>query len=104
MVKTEAQARDSWCPMVHIPGRVDDLVMAPVTAINSMDGHRDRGMYNEAPMAYCIGSRCMMWRWQETEFKKAPLPNGNAGGLQDVARGTERLGYCGLAGAPRVWP
>jgi hypothetical protein len=38
--------------------------------------------------SFCLGSRCMAWRWSTT----APVPNPG---------GTEGTGYCGLAGNPR---
>ena len=42
-------------------------------------------MHDERVQNYCIGSRCMAWRWGRVD---TPTPNENM------------PGYCGLAGKP----
>jgi hypothetical protein len=73
---TEEQARKKWCPM---------------TRFLYAEGDSSRGVYavavnTDRPESLCVGSECMMWRWDEKEEE--------AHGLD----GTE-CGYCGLAGA-----
>lgn len=64
---TEAQAKNRWCPLVRALGYTPD----PQThnyPVNRITGD-----------TYCIGSRCMAWRWYE---------------------GDNRKGYCGAFGPP----
>ena len=61
-------------------------------------------------LKYCIGSRCMAWRWTGVEQSKAAayaMPDGTVAFPGTVAEsirceqaGGLRQGYCGLAGAP----
>ena len=67
---TESEAKTKWCPMVD---RASDCGNADA------DGERRT--------VYCIGSKCMMWRWSMTPEEAI----GNKHGPQ---------GFCGLAGKP----
>jgi hypothetical protein len=80
MVRTEAAASEAWCPMVRFPGSGNgNLVGAGGSAAS---GH-----------PCCMGTRCMMWRWAESEAELNARLN-----VSPAAPG--RLGYCGLAGTP----
>ena len=54
--------------------------------------------YDSIPNAsYCIGSKCMVWRWQWV-IEDHPVPMGvNA---HEIDSDGNWLGYCGLAGTP----
>lgn len=72
---TEAEARTKWCPMVR--------------------GERgyNRVKFGEPdPWGFCVGSRCMMWRW---------LPDGAAVNGQFTPFGSlsSTHGECGLSRA-----
>jgi hypothetical protein len=87
MVTTENEAAHIWCPMMRLPQLVTNgpggQIMG-VAATNVDQNGQDR-------LFKCVGSNCMMWRWQDTQASTAKGP-------------AERRGYCGIAGAPRVWP
>ena len=65
----ERIARTMWCPMV----RTSVLTGAGAIAAVNRDIKDDR----------CIGSDCMMWRWERRDAHNGNCP-----------------GYCGLAGKP----
>lgn len=76
MLRTEKDARQSWCPMVRAP-QTNTESGDPAACNTDHMGSRTPG---------CSGSRCMMWRWGEA----SPPP----------AAADTRKGYCGLAGMP----
>lgn len=69
MLTTEEEAKAKWCP--H---RRD---------VTAMGGGFNGAAASNAG-ATCVGSKCMMWRFDEAKLGK--LPSGR--------------GYCGLAGKP----
>lgn len=46
--------------------------------------------------SFCLGSRCMAWRWADGETAWIPNTPGSV-----FPTGEGRRGYCGLAGNPR---
>ena len=102
---TEAQAREKWCP--H----------AVASHTDPRAGFHDDGRPIVHP---CIGSACMSWRWfgfpaddayaeavkkaaEEIDDKTSNRRNAAAhvnANREKYGLSTERLGYCGLAGAP----
>ena len=69
---TEAEAKEKWCPMVRMS--------FGVAAVNCPESDDDTG--RDRKWNKCIGSQCMMWRWDM-------LPSVN---------GPKEMGHCGLAG------
>lgn len=74
----EAKACGKVCPQ-----RVPDM------ETEIADGLRISRPRNEA---YCVGARCMMWRWGDAHI------NNPAGGDMIFSQNTH--GFCGLAGRP----
>jgi hypothetical protein len=64
---TEEQARTKWCPMVRFQ--------------HQLGTNRD-ACFDHAG-THCIGSDCMMWRWDVEACREGPEVDH---------------GYCGLAG------
>lgn len=79
---TEEQASDKWCPMVRLFTR-DGL------AGNKCED--EAGAIREDGAQSCVGSACMMWRWE-----KYFLDDGK----KVLAMTSDANGYCGLAGKP----
>jgi hypothetical protein len=94
MVKTESDAARSWCPMVRHPTMVTNGRGGTIVGVAAGNVSGD-GDSQKAPN--CIGSRCMLWRWAESEAQAAER-------LHASPAAPGRLGYCGLAGEPKVWP
>lgn len=46
-----------------------------------------------ADKGQCVGSRCMAWRWTKKPIADEPILGG-------TNKGSEGIGYCGLAGKP----
>ncbi len=67
MTYTEEEAAERWCPYMKL-------------------SDRSRGF-----CAACLGSGCMMWRWDNDE---TGCCKQNGEGLENYR------GYCGLAGKP----
>lgn len=78
---TEEQAKTKWCPMVRA-GREGANTTA---AVNWPQDGGATVIHQE--WAKCIGSGCMMWRWNKAYDSK-----------NEVVIGPH--GYCGLAGKP----
>lgn len=77
---TETEAKTKWCPMVRI------VVVNGHVQENRHGQFRALG--DDATGPFCIGSACMMWRWETHQMGDWP---------------PERVGdegYCGLAGQP----
>lgn len=75
----EEEAKEKWCPMARIDTRQEG-------------SNYNRWSDGAIPIeGLCIGSDCMMWRWDEA------LDMGNGG---DILGGTnyDTEGHCGLAG------
>lgn len=121
MLRTEAQAQETWCPFARVREYVsDDPADNPV--INRLfAGDPDDG-------AMCLASRCMAWRWARPEVMKRVLGAADRMALVEPARPAivpktwefrphdpdedtracwmqpeeearaERPGFCGLAG------
>lgn len=78
---TEDEAKTKWCPHGQIA-----IAVGPSDGIEVADNRPDNIKH-----ANCIGSDCMMWRWNNGAY---PLPN-------DPPEIRNRYdGFCGLAGKP----
>jgi len=75
---TEDDAKKKWCPM----SRYGDF---------NLGGALNRGL-DEAGTLNCVGSSCMMWRWEMTPSAAARTKENN-----DVIT-SEPSGFCGLSG------
>lgn len=73
---TEKEAKQRWCPMVRI-------IMTPQDSTWQNQGLTNRTAFlkDGFPNCCCIGSNCMLWRWEE-----------------DWTHTGRKIGYCGLAG------
>ncbi len=105
---TEKEAAKKWCP--HMRKAIVDTDGGLFAGNMSADGIF-------APIACCIGSRCMQWRWLDgtSETASSPecpagegwedhgqlsfLPDGHHGWFRKLPD-DKRRGYCGLAGKP----
>jgi hypothetical protein len=78
---TEDEAKTKWCPMSRHP-------------IYPMDDRPSGGnsMQTGEFMPTCIGSACMMWRWQHM--------GGDHNQIGEPISPVPAHGYCGLAGKP----
>lgn len=75
-MSTEVEAREKWCPMVRTGLTAGMAVNHHVGIIGSAhagDVHEE---------TRCVGSHCMMWRWQHPQGRRCEAEQG----------------YCGLAG------
>ena len=85
----EATAKTKWCPMtraVAIRYQGED----PSASFNKLQLEQKDESIVPKNIGHCIGSGCMMWRWNE------PLFDGPDSYVSEP--GPE--GYCGLAGSP----
>lgn len=106
---TESQAKLKWCPMVRTLCTAPDASLQAVPANRLPDG--------DFTGTHCIGSECMMWRW-ERDSKHVDFDGDWArkvgaeieAGWHTITfhpleengvceRNTEH-GYCGLAALP----
>lgn len=79
---TEQEAKTKWCPMVRLMTRIAPCdTDAPDQYM--MTGNRFAGDFydngfdeNLDHAVKCIGSACMMWRWQDEHAKG---PSGSCG-------------------------
>lgn len=76
---TEDDAKLKWCPMKRMHVDIND----------------DGPSFGHA-QTRCIGSACMMWRWDQG--KAWPVPAG--GDMMRIEAERPGNGYCGLAGKP----
>jgi len=85
---TEEEAKSKWCPMVRVSiGEGMIVVNGPHKIIKD-----DMGIARKVNTE-CLGSACMMFRWDVTPSQAAQRNAlGNADAFAD--------GYCGLAGKP----
>lgn len=111
MIVTEEEAQAKWCPMIGFP--VYALTPPPEHL-----WHRIARLFGRksASNICCIGSACMLWKW-EARFAEICIPEGaNHPGDGWVSTGRrrinertydtfcritpdgEKIGYCGLAG------
>ena len=75
----EEDAKTKWCPFES--NKIETTIH-----------------YNSIPNAsYCIGSKCMAWRWKLILPDKSTELGMNA---HKTDSDGNRLGYCGLAGTP----
>lgn len=84
MMDTEEEAKKKWCPMARTC--YTDAREGSSVSNRTIGPDGNGSTYG----ARCLGSDCMMWRW-ETEIcpEKQEIVNSNKG-------------YCGLAGKPEV--
>lgn len=80
---TEAEAKRKWCPMIN----ADNL-----SALH--DGPSGK------PRSACIGSACMMWRWQKKSAVKFNYNTGQFFNPAPLNDDGNLRGFCGLAGKP----
>ncbi len=73
---TEDEAKMKWCPMTR---------SISVDIEDKDSGNRVHGAADPFEHSRCIGSACMMWRWDIDLCRKGPEIDH---------------GYCGLAGKP----
>lgn len=69
---TEAEAKTKWCPMVRA-GKSENYSSERMHQVLLRETN-------------CIGSACMMWRWEYADGGKHPCDKSTTDG------------YCGLAG------
>ena len=84
---TEDEAKTKWCPMVRYgtQGR------------NETGGANKPETDAEKRGLACLGSACMMWRWQP---KMINVSTKNSWVFMRPTGETTTDGYCGLAGKP----
>ena len=82
---TEKEAEQLWCPQIRVAIRFAEN---NVVACNAEYSER-----NPQSHAFCIGSNCMMWRWQG-KYK----PDGPHA-LIELPK-EQWTGYCGMGGKP----
>lgn len=100
MMIAEKDAKTKWCPMARY--LAEGLVSGKLVSISAVN----RGRAGER-VGECLGSGCMMWRWDEREFALTNKGHGliAAGAPKDeidrekVFTGDDRKGHCGLSGA-----
>ena len=104
MLVTEEQAREMWCPAARViwakrreTGEKGWITTGDV-AFNRAQIERGAEEYI---LGYCIGSRCMWWRWEAGAQKSdcdgtVSVPN------EQHTAGRLACGYCGMAGKPEV--
>jgi hypothetical protein len=80
MVLTEDDAKTKWCPETRVA--ITAGMAANRTASMSEDG---RGYANIFEETRCLGSGCMLWRWQS-------LTSGPGG---------QAIGFCSLSSHER---
>ena len=78
----ESEAREKWCPMTRFHATRENVYHNKLIEDDNDSGEAS------AESANCIGSDCMMWRWNRDAF---------AGGS---GRAEPTKGYCGLGGKP----
>ena len=98
-MKTEAEAKTCWCPFARI------AMAASETQGNQYASNRKEAHSN------CLASACMVWRWGEGEteftseerdgFVYSHISRLNGEPCFKRPRGSNRRGYCGLAGESR---
>lgn len=102
---TEEEAKTRWCPHVR-------MIHGEIKANGDTTHNANQGPYNRivddsrsafAKGGACIASGCMAWRWMSEHHLE---PSGVEDGMAIAADGRvtmdgQRLGFCGLAGAPQ---
>lgn len=105
MLLSEAEAQTRWCPHIRV-ARNEPLdqtrnIDEPGNSVIVAGCNSDALGRTRIPVACrCIASGCMAWRWAgwETTFDTvAPAP-------RPMDRVGPRLGFCGLAGTPALFP
>lgn len=71
---TETEAKTKWCPMARSPS---------YGFVANRDSESDSMYTSFEEASRCIGSNCMMWRWEI---------------ITGLGRLDTDTGYCGLAG------
>lgn len=85
---TEKEASEKWCPMVRFIMTPQDNTWQNQAMTNRMEFVK-QGL-NETR---CIGSDCMMWRWDVVGFRY-----GTGSEQERVGVKSNEHGYCGLGG------
>lgn len=86
---TESDAKTKKCPLFVIT----QGIIAHAAVYAKVQGSEEESCQNllKAAADSCIGSACMMWRWDTEE--RIPSAAG-------ITMMVEREGHCGLAGKP----
>lgn len=90
MICTEKDAAEKWCPQVrHVP-ILDEKALSPANRF----GPENKPDVDNPTFARCIGSRCMMWEWEDDRVgwhshRNEPDPNHEW-------HSSKRRGTCGL--------
>ena len=98
MTLTEEEAKKKWCPYANTTAR-------GAANVGSWNRFEDSPPEKTAGVC-CIASECMAWRWTHMRHFAEPantsdLYPDNKGYLaRKNGDDMERIGYCGLAGAP----
>ena len=87
MTLTDQEASTKWCPQVRCAVRHYSSDTTPAT------GNAEYNERNPQKYAFCIGSSCMMWRWDSRSKHSGGYPGF-------VLPKEEWTGYCGLGGKP----
>jgi len=103
MTMTEEQAKTKWCPYARvIPAYLDGESMSPLpievpahNRIQEIGAPRGQDATTHKAMN-CIASECMAWRGQWRRKSDGLLCGQSYPSCGDG----ERVGHCGLAGAP----
>ena len=98
---TEDEAKTKWCPQYRVVSQDDD---------DNRSTRWDKELQEYHPTlqnACCLGSRCMMWRWDkkiinQVEIEKQRYNASYGFGYHMVQPVFEYTGngFCGLAGKP----
>ena len=103
MLLTQDETAQRWCPLAR-------LVPFPTQAGGSGNRFETSTRKIQWPRAVgCIGSRCMMWRWADSQrdstAESAYVQELGKIRVEQTGEASEpetqaRRGYCGLAGKP----
>lgn len=101
MFKTEAEAKECWCPFSRVN---------PLRERSSFNRYHEETAGKVGPdSANCIASRCMAWRWRRKpnpDWQPEPFPIMSPSPPRDPRTdppmyiADETRGYCGLATRP----
>lgn len=100
---TEDEAKTKWCPFARCASAVAGLegacVREHLPSLNRIALPADLMVPSAAR---CIGSACMAWRWDEPWTSRTEEGHGGDIVIRLKRKpGEPRLGFCGMAGAPR---
>lgn len=100
---TEEEAKTKWCPAYRVatsggdPSSTFEMDNRPEVHTDGTPEQPPKPTEAWWPMACCVGSRCMAWRWTRDALR---LDMDATGPILRPDRGDELHGHCGLAGQP----